>query len=402
MSKILITGNGFDLFHHLPTKYGHFMSIMMTIEEINFTDGVTFEELFGSFFKEKFERDYNLLKEKHNVDKINFLNTDLEVINDLLKVNLWFKYFKSVLNLKTWIDFEMEIENVLSKIAIVFEASRKGNFKGNMYKLSDLNIDENFTVFQISTLISRDVIRINESYLDVRSKKINEIEVLMLLVNSLKQFTLLFNKYLVLIVEKFLEQKEFKYSEIDFRVMDKIFTFNYTNVFEKLYSINNDKIVYLHGKMNKIDSCQNLVLGISDIPESLKSNKVFDFTKYYQKIRKNNNCKFIELPTNSKNNLKETIFYIIGHSLDESDAKYIIDLFKYLELDNNKYSKICVFYFDENDFDNKLNNLIKIIGEDSVVEMHKESRLYFEKLTTENLKKQFSIVLKEPKRVGIY
>ena len=48
MSKILITGNGFDLFHHLPTKYGHFMAIMMTIEEISFSsDIITFEELFG-------------------------------------------------------------------------------------------------------------------------------------------------------------------------------------------------------------------------------------------------------------------------------------------------------------------------------------------------------------------
>lgn len=402
MGKILITGNGFDLFHHLPTKYGHFMAIMMTIEENNFSDDVSFEELFGSFFKNDFERDYDLLKEKHNVDKINFLKSDLDEINDLLKINLWFRYFKSALNLNTWIDFEMEIEKVLSQITIVFDASRKGNLRANMFRLSDLNIFENFTAFKISRMESKGVVSINDDYLDTRSKKIDEEKVLKLMVNSLKQFTLLFNKYLVLIVERFLEQKEFKYSEVDFRIVDKIFTFNYTNVFEKLYNINSDKIVYLHGKMNKLDSSQNLILGISDIPESLKSNKVFDFTKYYQRIRKNNNCKFIELPLKLKNNLKETIFYIIGHSLDESDAKYIIDLFKYLELDSYRYSKICVFYFDENDFDNKLNNLIKIIGEEILVEMNKEGRLYFEKLTTENLKKQFSIVLKEPKKVGIY
>ena len=96
------------------------------------------------------------------------------------------------------------------------------------------------------------------------------------------------------------------------------------------------------------------------------------------------------------NNLEETIFYVIGHSLDESDNKYVSDLFKYLELDTNKFSKICVFFFNESDCDSKLNNLIKIIGEDVIVEMHKTERLYFEYLSVENLKKQFEIKLKQP------
>ena len=53
MSKILITGNGFDLFHYLPTKYGHFIAIMTTIEDCNFSEDVSFEELFGKVFKIK-------------------------------------------------------------------------------------------------------------------------------------------------------------------------------------------------------------------------------------------------------------------------------------------------------------------------------------------------------------
>ena len=51
MAKILITGNGFDLFHHLPTKYQHFMSVMKTVENNQFNDKVSFEELFGLEFK---------------------------------------------------------------------------------------------------------------------------------------------------------------------------------------------------------------------------------------------------------------------------------------------------------------------------------------------------------------
>ena len=47
MPKILITGNGFDLFHGLPTKYGHFMAIMETIEQYGFKEKISFEDLFG-------------------------------------------------------------------------------------------------------------------------------------------------------------------------------------------------------------------------------------------------------------------------------------------------------------------------------------------------------------------
>ncbi|WP_052257153.1 AbiH family protein [Flavobacterium sp. AED] len=51
MAKILITGNGFDLFHHLPTKYGHFMSIMKAIEENNFSKIFHLKIYLGHFLK---------------------------------------------------------------------------------------------------------------------------------------------------------------------------------------------------------------------------------------------------------------------------------------------------------------------------------------------------------------
>ena len=47
----------------------------------------------------------------------------LKKINDLLKKNHWFSHFKSVSNLSTWIDFEMEIERVLNQFAILFNES---------------------------------------------------------------------------------------------------------------------------------------------------------------------------------------------------------------------------------------------------------------------------------------
>ena len=92
----------------------------------------------------------------------------------------------------------------------------KGKFRGNMLRISELNIFENFTIFEISKLVNTGVIQINSSYWDLRTDKIDETKVLNFLVDSLKQFTLIFNEYLVLIVDKFLEDKQFKYSTIKF------------------------------------------------------------------------------------------------------------------------------------------------------------------------------------------
>lgn len=122
MAKILITGNGFDLFHHLPTKYGHFMSIMKTIEGNNFSKDISFEDLFGSFFKDENQIDYKLIVENYKVAEFKF---EVDKINDLkvsLHNNLWYKYFKNVIEIETWIDFEVEVENVLKQLSILLKS----------------------------------------------------------------------------------------------------------------------------------------------------------------------------------------------------------------------------------------------------------------------------------------
>jgi hypothetical protein len=81
MSKILITGNGFDLFHHLPTKYHHFISIMETIEKFQPSKEATFEDLFGRIFKDKYLDDYNSIVENYNVEKIQFDKSKIRQID---------------------------------------------------------------------------------------------------------------------------------------------------------------------------------------------------------------------------------------------------------------------------------------------------------------------------------
>lgn len=403
MSKILITGNGFDLFHGLPTKYGHFMAVMKTIESNNFVnDDISFNDLFGKDFKNNFSNDYDLILEKFDTKNIKFNKILIEKNKSKLNKNGWYNYFKGVLEIETWIDFESELENALMGISIVFNNLKDvpiNNF--NFYDKDKLKVFCEFENFEFAENISSEYTRFhfNEKFLDYKNSRIKEELVLKSLHDSLKSFTIIFNRYLVDIVDLFYNEFTIK-SKIPLNQINKIFTSNYTPTLEKVYNIDKSNIIYFHGKVNEIDEDQNLIFGISELSKKIKENKMYNFSKQFQKIFNNINYKFIEIP-NIKDNLEETIFYVIGHSLDKSDKDYVLDLFKFLEADSSKKSKICVFYYNKNDKENKLKNLFNVVGEQKISEMNKNERLYFTELNDANIVLEFNRKLKERKTISI-
>ncbi len=390
MAKILITGNGFDLFHHLPTKYGHFMSIMKTIEGNNFSKNISFEDLFGSFFKDEYEIDYNLIVENYKVAQFKF---EVDKINDLkvlLDNNLWYKYFKNVVEIETWIDFEMEIENILKQLSILLKSETTQSKKVNYYRDVPINYSD-FGLFGIieHKYDDKELFSIPEKYVDKRKLGLKIGHVLRDLSSSFENFIIIFNKYLVDIVGVFYENKTHNHI-IPFHLLNEIYTFNYTPTLEKFYDVDKSKVVYLHGEMNEDSEIQNLVFGVSEIPEDVKIIKAYDFAKYYQRIKKNSNKKFIKIPFEKTNRIDGTVFFIIGHSLDESDKEYIKDLFKFLDFDIKGKSKICVFYHNAHDREHKLKNLFSIIDKNVIVEMDKVGRLYFVELNIKNIEEEFN------------
>lgn len=383
MSKILITGNGFDLFHHLPTKYGHFMAIMETIEKYDFQKEVKFEDLFERFFKERFPRDYKSIEDNYFIEKIFFEREKTLRISKLLESNAWYKHFKNVNYIDTWIDFETEIENVLLSITKLFISSIEDKSNKNVYVKKHLNIYEDLTVFEFCINRNDVVLKINENFIDIKSKNINEKKVLGYLSDTLNDFKNIFSSYLTDIVYLFYDFFKFK-PIIPIEKISKVYTFNYTPSLQKFYKFEESQIVYLHGNQEK------MVLGVSEIPELIKANKFYHFTKYYQKIINKVNPKFIKIPEKIDETNLETIFYLFGHSLDKSDEKYLTDLFNFLKKDLNKTSKICVFYYDDKDHESKLNNILSIIDNELVDEMHKNERFYFVELNEFSITFEFS------------
>ena len=132
-----------------------------------------------------------------------------------------------------------------------------------------------------------------------------------------------------------------------------------------------------------------IVLGVDEIENSLKDNKLFQFTKYFQKLHKNTDYLFLdnvikqfEKPmTKDEHNY---VFYFWGHSLDISDKDYINDVFKIIKLREN--NKIIVFYHSISAKAELLKNLLAVIQDKNIIEdLMKTKRLQFLESTPENL-----------------
>ncbi len=387
MSKILITGNGFDLYHGLPTKYGHFMAIMKTIEEFDFSKEISFIDLFERYFKRDYLDDYDLILKNYNIDKIKFDINDIDGIEELIKDNSWYKHFKRILEIDTWIDLENEIENVLTQISVIIKhTENKTTGRNNYFDMKSLNLNMDFSIFNFC-ITNRNSCFIGEHYINSRTDKFNGNKVLNELENSLIEFIKIFNNYLSKIVVKFYDNYLSK-SKIPLQYIDFYYTFNYTPTVEKIYnkSIN---INYLHGEIDKDEVKQNLVLGIDEIPEEIVLHKAFGFSKYYQKIINSTDNFLFKIPNENTHITEENIFYIFGHSLDRSDKENIGRIFDFIENDYSEQSNIIVFLINDLDKKNKLKNLFSFIKKETIVKLNDEGRLSFVEINNINLEREF-------------
>lgn len=439
--KIVILGNGFDLRHFLPTKYNHLITILKKIENYNFSDSeVSFSDLFNEDFKQKDEFFYNGILNYYDVQNIKFNSDKLKSIQDRLIKNSWFKYLKTVEDSKieTWIDFETEINRVLKIISVYFELFNSGGYKkirnGNVDGEKRFYIDNYSSDYFFINKIQKKILTIFNLYIDKEDGRysiLNEIFILCIekeiqyskekeffdsIYNSLEEFIGIFNDYLIFIVNKFydnfLENKkeDFIKSEDHFLFdnVSKIYSFNYTDTYNKLFKDFDDYnnklrkvrrtgffrgVDFLHGKSienwgNKLEKLE-IVLGVDEIENSLKDDKLFQFTKYFQKLHKNTDYLFLdnvikqfEKPmTKDEHNY---VFYFWGHSLDISDKDYINDVFKIIKLREN--NKIIVFYHSISAKAELLKNLLAVIQDKNIIEdLMKTKRLQFLESTPENL-----------------
>lgn len=438
--NILIVGNGFDLSHYLPTKYDHFMDAMQEIENKKLEKPVTdlletpldsIGDLIVKYFqfktvvnKETYEinfnqlfvncRDSGFISKTFDFYKVENSKLTFEQIVELqlrLAKNSWYKYFKKhVQDVKTWIDFEKKIESALVLIfkyinEINLKFDKYGKFEKPIKLRTKSNVEKSDGHIYMSHVDIEQLIilnfclnnthenninfgglgLINHEWFNVEKKSeygFSTEKYINYLHSELEDFIEIFNLYLKLVVDKLEPKTQFKIESKDWVQPDHIFSFNYTNTFQKFYQ-NNVKTEYLHGKFGEQ---QNIVLGISDLEdESLRKLKAYGFTKYHQKLFKDTEYLFLDECSEVKQQIRslkhsgdDINFRIWGHSLDRSDQEYIKEIFK-LNDEEDVGVRVTVYYFNDSAKFVLLNNLLDILKKDKVEKWMKNKWLIFEK-----------------------
>lgn len=339
---ILILGNGFDLAHGLKTSYKDFLNYCLSTNS-----------------------------QKN------------------LGTNLWLKHFIIRQNEleDTWIDLENEIYYVIKKL-IKLSILRKNNYfsedsqkvlsiETNTYHFSFYEIEKYLRKPYFNENLSKDGLKeFGRSYI-INYYIQNYKDLISLLYRQLREFTELFEEYLLETVLSNIKEKD-KY-QLTLRATSKsvhVLNFNYTNTYERFYKTPNiyadpkSQYVYIHGKVNSSQGC-NLILGTHSfynyLPNPINEEIAVEFNvfKKHNQRHKYGTIEayqdFLKILTDHRRIVKP-VFHVIGHSLDKTDHNILKHVFL-----ANKNAVINIYYHNEEAQERLINNITDIIGEDEVM-----------------------------------
>lgn len=273
--NILLIGNGFDLAHGLPTKYGDFLEFIKVIKQV--LQVKINEELDWGNIQLQLKK-----KIQNKMGNIaNNLFSQKQMWNSLIDNNFWIEYFLQcpMYQKENWIDFESEISNVIQSIDI--------DMKNNNLKLDAIaTIVSNFYVEKFfHKRLPSAVLDFEQNIQVITFREMRDI-----LYQDLNKLTRAFEIYLCEYVEQ-IESEEIS-EEIKNLQIDHVLSFNYSHTYQKLYDKSKKiKYDYIHGesKANSTIELNNMVLGIDEYLHKKSKNTEIDFIafkKYYQRIYK--------------------------------------------------------------------------------------------------------------------
>lgn len=376
--NILVVGNGFDLAHGLPTKYWEFMEFVLAFKYLKKNT------------REKVEKYPVFCKLNENIKEyllsdeiINFSNHTeiLKEFDNLINNNIFIEYFEDRCDLqnKGWIDFEFEISEIIKSLGYLLNFNNDKRRIGNKINVDDVlryNMAWKFLDKMKNKNITdhNDKFHASDFYGEDAKAIIDEIY------NELNNLIRCLEIYLGEFVGKV--KVERRLSDIEnIPKIDKVISFNYTNTYENIYD-NNRKCDYdyVHGNIdinrNKIDN--NMVLGIDEYLKEGRDTRIefIKFKKYFQRIYKETKCLYkiwLEKERDyciDKNNGDVMLMnsegefeyynnlYIYGHSLDITDKDILKELIEF------QSTKTTIFYYDKDDYADKIANMVRIVGQD--------------------------------------
>jgi len=385
---ILLLGNGFDLYHKLPTKYINFLNTVKFLQEnFNETDMQTMGKVFND------ERLYGIdsgIKECYEKYYTTYSNFPLKIeatkkLIELADKNVWFKYLSQLINKDiTWIDFEKEIEKVVRAFEHYFENEYIEKLNFSDLFAHEVNIMHIFNFFYY--VVEEDFVgdtkmhrwELNEQFMvqNPLNKKsyLSKDKVISFLYNQLIELAEMLKLYLRNFVDVVVEKlKSISMIDeyIDLSQVRDVVTLNYTHTFESIYCREIKRNIYhIHGDVDF-----NIVLGINsnenDNLETVNTD-FLRFKKYYQRVFYKTDIEYLmALKYNDIFDSRNTSNLVVfGHSLDSTDKDIIMDLFMYSK-------KITIYCYNEKAMSDNIINLVNIYGREGFDILRSEKEMTF-------------------------
>ncbi|WMJ89448.1 AbiH family protein [Anaerocolumna sp. MB42-C2] len=365
--KILVIGNGFDLAHQLPTTYADFLEFIRVVNSL--LNGETLESVDWGYLNKIIKR---IITDDVFLND-NGIHNNKAMWQKLIGYNFWVEYFwanQSYIN-ENWIDFESEIGTVIKSL----ENDIKGSIKDEIIVNGTIQISNKYLSDFYCRNNCSNALKYNEdreafiSFEGVRNRLLGDLN------NLIRAFEL----YLTLFVDKIEIEK--KSMDIEGIKPDSILSFNYTDTYKKVYNFDKEiEYDYIHGKAisSRAVEDNNMVLGIDEyLHKDKRDSEVsfIGFKKYYQRIFKGTGCKYKDWLVILQHQVqeKEPVYgemidkgahelYIFGHSCDITDKDILSDLIL------NKWVQTTIFYYDKDDLGRKITNLVKVIGQNELIQ----------------------------------
>ena len=379
--NILLLGNGFDLYHSLPTKYINFLNVVSFLANNTAIKTDTIGDIFGNDKLQQLDTGITKSYEKYKnaYDKTKIESSAIQRLISLGKTNMWFSYLLRSFNKDVgWIDFEKEIavavksfEELLCEQGIKILpktrlSSATTRYLAYMFKFYlDPSYENKYSSgpWQVSRDYSI------EYPLGSSNRIINTEKIIETLADALTELSdglkLYLQCFVDSVVSKLKTDNEIELCKACLHTNYAI-TFNYTNTYETLYS--QGQTFHLHGNVN-----DRIVLGIN--PDSADDIETVDttfiaFKKYYQRTMYETDSQYLQWLNDRYDHQEDLNLLIMGHSLDITDRDILYEL---IEL----ASDIKILYYDEKSKAQYVANLVRIFGREGFMTLRTQKNLTF-------------------------
>lgn len=378
---VLIIGNGFDLYHKLPTKY---MDFLFFAEHWG-----KFKELYDSVDHTGAVRDRQInvrLGSKNELTEesiVDFANADclydpehIKYLDENIRTNAWISYFHGRKPKgQGWIDFETEISIALHQVEKYYTELLPEIVDGvPFYQMSEL-------MTKVVTAFSE---KVEEPYQKLYSMGLEKTDVdpellrpnKMALLRAMKVQLDCLNKCLNYYLEEFVSPIKCNCYSEQIRALEDIYllNFNYTYTFAAVYG---KRFLIQHHPVHGELKEENLVLGISDEDFPGSTDYIY-FQKYFQRIQKRTGNYYQAWVTNPKFSALEdekTKVFVMGHSLNKVDRGILQNFFL-----NQDVGKLTIFFHNQEGYEQNVINLVDMFGKDYVIDQTGKERIVFQRL----------------------